>query len=269
MRLKNTVAIVTGAGLGIGRQIALTFSEEGAKVVAVDIIQENIDKVVGEIRAKGAEALGVNADVSDSTKVKHAVDETLKAFGRVDILVNNAGIWPNTFLVDLTEQQWDHVVGTDLKGTFNFLKAVLPTMVAQKTGKVVNIASIAGAVRSSPPQSPHAHYAAAKAGVLGLTRAAALELAPIGIRVNAIAPGGMLTPGSIAQLLAAAGKNSMLSAKDPEEALKILKGWGRIVPMRRIGEPIDIAKVALFLASDDSAYVTGQMIVADGGLTLT
>ncbi|MFC1970252.1 SDR family NAD(P)-dependent oxidoreductase [Chloroflexota bacterium] len=267
MRLKDKVAIVTGGGEGIGREIALVFNEEGAKVCVVDVIEESMEKTVGEIRARGGKAMGVRADVSSSTEVQCAVDETLKDFERVDILVNNAGIWPVAPLAELREEQWDKVLDTNLKGAFNCMKAVLPTMLAQRSGNIINIASVAGTVMGCPPLGPHADYAASKAGILGLTRAAALEVAPVGIRVNAIAPGAIMTPGSIGGTIPAQ-KVAGPTAEDVAKARRLIERFGQTVPIGRIGEPRDIAKIALFLASDDSAYVTGQMIVADGGWSI-
>jgi 3-oxoacyl-[acyl-carrier protein] reductase len=265
VRLKDKVAIVTGGGEGIGREIALIFNEEGAKVVVVDVVQESMEKVVGEIRATGGKAIGARADVSSGTEVERAIDETLKDFERVDILVNNAGIFPVAPLAELREEQWDKVLGINLKGAFNCIKAVLPTMLAQRSGNIINIASVAGTVMGCPPLGPHADYAASKAGMLGVTRAAALELAPMGIRVNAIAPGVIMTPGSIGVNIPAQKKVTGPTAEDVAKARRPIERFGQTVPVGRAGEPRDIAKVALFLASDDSAYVTGQMIVADGG----
>lgn len=268
MRLKDKIAIITGGGQGIGREIALVFDEEGAKVVVVDIVQETMEKVVDEIRARGGKAMGVRADVSSSTGVQRAVDQTLQDFERIDILVNNAGIWPVAPLAELREEQWDKVLDTNLKGAFNCVKAVLPTMLAQKSGNIINIASVAGTVIGCPPLGPHADYAASKAGILGLTRAAALELAPMGIRVNAIAPGAIMTPGSIGGAIPEQKKVTGPTAEDVAKVRKLIERFGQTVPIGRIGEPRDIATVALFLASDDSAYVTGQMIVADGGWSI-
>ena len=268
MRLKDKVAIVTGGGEGIGREIALVFNEEGAKVVVVDVIQESIEKTVGEIRARGGKATGAKADVSSSTEVQRAVDETLKDSERVDILVNNAGIWPVAPLAELIEEQWDKVLDTNLKGAFNRIKAVLPKMLAQRSGNIINIASVAGTVMGCPPLGPHADYAASKAGILGLTRAAALELAPMGIRVNAIAPGAIMTPGAISGAIPEQKKVTGPTAEDVAKVRRLIERFGQTVPIGRIGQPRDIAKIALFLASDDSAYVTGQMIVADGGWSI-
>jgi 3-oxoacyl-[acyl-carrier protein] reductase len=245
MRLENKIAIVTGAGQGIGRGIALALAKEGAKVVVSDISDKVYD-VVKEIQAVGSEALAVKADVSKSEDTMQLAAEAVKKFGRVDILVNNAGIYPFKALVEMTEQDWDKVLNVNLKGVFNCTKAVLPNMVQQKSGNIVNIASVAGVVVGWPYL---VHYSASKGGILGFTTTAAIELAQFGIRMNAIAPGAISTPG--AQVTS-------------EEQLKQTI---QMIPLKRMGQPEDIANLVVFLASEESSYITGQCIVADGGLT--
>lgn len=247
MKLENKVAIVTGSGQGIGKGIALEIAKEGAKVVVSDINQENIDRTVGEVNSLGSEAIGVKADVSNAKDVNELVEKTIEKFGKVDILVNNAGIYPFKPLTEMEEKDWDKVLNVNLKGVFNCTKAVLPEMAKQKSGNIINIASIAGAVVGYLNLS---HYSASKGGILGFTRSAALELAQYKIRVNAIAPGAIETPGT--KILG-------------DETLKQLV---QAIPLKRIGQPLDIAKAVVFLASDDSSYITGQMIIVDGGLTL-
>jgi 3-oxoacyl-[acyl-carrier protein] reductase len=247
MKLENKVAIVTGSGQGIGKGIVSELAKEGAKVVVSDINQENIDKTVNEINSFG-EAIGVKADVSNSEEVSQLVNVTVKKFGRVDILVNNAGIYPFKLLTEMEEEDWDKVLNVNLKGVFNCTKAVLPEMSKQKSGNIVNIASIAGAVIGYPNL---VHYSASKGGVLGFTRSAAIDLAQYKIRVNAIAPGGVETPGTEGTM-------------DNETSKQFIQ----MIPLKRMGQPIDIAKAVVFLASDDSSYITGQMIIVDGGLTL-
>lgn len=246
MRLKDKVAIVTGAGQGIGRGIALALAREGAKVVVSDI-SDKASEVVKEIEDLGSEALAVKADVRDSGKTEEMAKAAIDKFGRIDILVNNAGIYPFKPLIEMTEGDWDRVLGVNLKGVFNCTKAVLPKMIEQKSGSIINISSIAGSVVG---YSNLVHYSASKAGMLGFTRAAALELAQYGIRVNAIAPGAVETPGTKAL---------------GEEPLKQIE---QTIPLRRIGQPEDIANLVVFLASDESSYITGQLIIADGGLTI-
>jgi 3-oxoacyl-[acyl-carrier protein] reductase len=261
MRLKDKVAVITGAGRGIGRATALELAQEGAKVVVNDLFQQMIDGVVAEIKAQGHQAIGIRADVSEGSEVERAADQALKQWGRVDILANIAGIYPPVPLVEMKAEQWDRVLDVNLKGTFHWTKAVLPPMIAQKGGSIVNTASIDGAVLGQPTGSPELpHYAAAKAGVLGFTRAAAMELAQHGIRVNAIAPGSIETEGTKALAEGLGASEEMI--------VEGMKAFAETVPLKRFGQPIDIAKTALFLASDDSSYITGQLIIVDGGFCL-
>lgn len=246
MKLKNKVAIVTGAGQGIGKGIALELAREGAKVVVSDIDQEHIDETVKEIKKLGVDAIGVKADVSSSAEVEQMVRKVLVQFKTVGILVNNAGIYPFMPFTEMKEEQWDKVMAVNLKGCFNCTKAVAATMIKQKSGKIVNITSIAGGVVGFPNL---AHYCASKGGILGFTRGVALDLAPYKINVNAIAPGAIRTPGT-------AGSEDMM------------KQIEQMIPLKRIGEPNDIAKAVTFLASDDASYITGQLLVVDGGWTM-
>jgi len=238
---------VTGAAQGIGRGIALALAKEGAKVVVSDILDKNTE-VAREIEKLGSEALAVKTNVANSKEAEELAKAAIKKFGRIDILVNNAGIYPYKPLVEMSEEEWDRVISINLKGVFNCTKAVLPKMIEQKKGNIINICSIAGAVIGYVGL---VHYAASKGGVLGFTRAAALDLAQYGIRVNAIAPGGIVTPGT--------------TAFAGEEALKQA---ALAIPLKRMGQPEDIANMAVFLASDDSSYITGQLMVVDGGTTI-
>jgi 3-oxoacyl-[acyl-carrier protein] reductase len=246
MKLKDKVAIITGAGQGIGKEIALTFAKEGAKVVVTDITGKE-KEVAEEIKKMGREAIAVKVDVSKMEDAKKMAKETLKTFGRIDILVNNAGIYPFKLFVEMTESDWDKVINVNLKGTFNCTKAVVETMIKQKYGKIINITSIAGTVVGFLQLT---HYCASKAGITGFTRALALELAPYGINVNAIAPGPIETPGT-----QALGKEAYENFK-------------KAIPIGRWGKPEDIASLAVFLASDESSNITGQVIVSDGGYTV-
>jgi 3-oxoacyl-[acyl-carrier protein] reductase len=247
MKLKGKVAIVTGSGQGIGREIALAFAREGAKVVVTDVT-DKIHEVVKEIESSGSEALAIKVDVSSNKDTEEMAKKTLEKFGRIDILVNNAGIFPFKPLTEMREEDWDKVLAVNLKGTFLCTKAVLPAMINQKYGKIISISSIAGTVVGFPKL---VHYCASKAGIVGFTRGAALDLAEHGINVNAIAPGPIETPGATASV---GGKEAF-------------QQFVQAIPLKRLGQPIDIANLAVFLASDDSSFITGQCIVADGGFT--
>lgn len=229
--LKGKVAIVTGGTMGIGLGIADKLASLGAKVVVA---------AIHEVKTKH---YFVHCDVSDMNNVKAMVTETLKKFKRIDILVNNAGIFPNVPFKDMKEEDWDKVMAVNLKGVFNCTKIVSDFMMQQNSGKIINISSIAGYI-GFPGLT---HYCATKAGLMGFTRALALELAPYKINVNAIAPGAIETPG-------ASG-----GAKDQLNAI------AQIVPLKRVGQPKDIAEAAAYLATEASSYVTGQIITVDGG----
>jgi 3-oxoacyl-[acyl-carrier protein] reductase len=246
MKLKNKVAIVTGSGQGIGKGIALALAKEGANVVVSDIT-EKINDVAKEIEGLGSKALAIKADVSSSEDVKNMAKQTLDKFGKIDILVNNAGIYPFKPLTEMEEKDWDKVLDINLKGIFNCTKAVLTSMIEKKSGNIINIASIAGAVIG---YLNLVHYSSSKAGVMGFTRSAALELAQHKIRVNAIAPGIIETPGS--KVLGEETLNQFI----------------QMIPLKRMGQPRDIANLVVFLASEESSYITGQCIVTDGGLTI-
>lgn len=245
--LKDKVAIVTGAGLGIGRGIALSLAKNGVKVVVTDISDE-IFEVVKEIEASGSQGLAVKCDVTDREQVDDAVKRTLEKFGRIDILVNNAGIYPFKSFTEMTEEEWDKVMNVNVKGIFNFTKAVLPKMIEQKYGKIISTSSIAGSIVG---YASLVHYSASKAAIFGFTKALALEVAQYGINVNTVCPGAIDTPGTRKGLT--------------EEAYVQVK---KTIPLGRWGQPEDIANVVVFLASDKSSYITGQCIVADGGTTL-
>jgi len=265
MKLKDKIAVVTGAGQGIGRETALELAREGANIAVNDVNQETIEKVVAEIKAQGQEAIGIRADVSKREEVEQAFKNVLTQWGRVDILANIAGIFPPVFLMEMTEEQWDRVLNVNLKGIFNCTKAVLPAMIAQKGGSIVNVASLAGAI-GGEPGGPIGlvHYAASKGGVLGFTRSAAQELGQHGIRVNAIAPGGVVTEGTMA-----ISKSLGFADFSAEMLAEAAKAHIEMVPLKRMGQTIDMAKTILFLASDDSSFITGQLIVVDGGITLS
>lgn len=244
--LRDKVVIVTGAGQGIGREIALSFAKNGAKTVLIDI-SETIFEVLKEIESIGAQGIAIKCDVSNSSETEKAVNKAIEKFGKIDILVNNAGIYPFKQFKDMSEEEWDRVLNVNLKGVFNFTRAALPKMIEQRRGKIINIASIAGAIVGF---SNLAHYSASKAGIVGFTRALALEVAQYGINVNAISPGPILTPGTRGMR---------------EENFEQIR---RSIPLGRWGRPEDVANLALFLASEKSDFITGQNIVIDGGYTI-
>jgi 3-oxoacyl-[acyl-carrier protein] reductase len=247
MRLKGKFALVTGAARGNGKAIALSFAEEGANVLVNDIDLELAAKLAKDIKDLGRQALAVKANVSKTADVEKMVAEALREFGRIDILVNNAGIFRKAFAVEMTDEQWDETIRVDLKGVFNCCRAVIAPMTRHNYGRIVNISSIDG-LRGC---SGYAHYAAAKAGVIGLTRSLARELAPYGICVNAVAPGMIDTD----------------MTKD--RIAKYKHDYEKQIPLGRIGKPKDVAGAVTFLASDEASYMTGQTINVDGGWVMT
>jgi 3-oxoacyl-[acyl-carrier protein] reductase len=249
MKLEGKVALVTGGSRGIGRAIALTYAKEGANL-AINYINnaDEAEAVVTEIKKMGRKALVIKADVSKTTDVKKMIESTLKAYGKLDILVNNAGILIPTNLLDTTEEDWDKVMATNLKGPFLCTREAAKTMIKQRYGKVINTSSISG-LGCNP--TGEGSYGCAKTALIMLTSIYAQELGPYGINVNALAPGWI--------------KTDMTKGKSGAQAEEIDKRKAGLAAMRRIGDPQDIANLALFLASDESSFITGQVIVADGG----
>ena len=248
-RLEGKVAIVTGAGRGIGAEIARTFAREGAGVVIASLIREEIDQVAEELRKAGHTALPLQTDVTVKAEIASMVQRTQEEFGRIDILVNNAGtIRPAGFL-ETTEADWDTIQTVDLKGLFLCTQAVAPHMIRQRYGKIVNISSMAAHGWYMPG---FASYCAAKAAVNNLTTYTARELGEYGINVNAVAPGEILTALTY-------------QGQEKEEVEKKLKHSRAMTMVKRIGEPKDVASLVLFLASDESSYITGEVISVDGG----
>ncbi|MCC2249316.1 3-oxoacyl-[acyl-carrier-protein] reductase [Virgibacillus sp. AGTR] len=245
--LKGKNALVTGASRGIGRSIALELAKQGANVTVNYAGSEDKAKaVVEEIKAMGSNAFIVQADVADEASVKSMIKEVVSNFGSLDILVNNAGITRDNLLMRMKEEEFDQVINTNLKGVFVCTKAVTRQMMKQRAGKIVNVASIVG-VSGNPGQ---ANYVAAKAGVIGLTKTTAKELASRNIHVNAVAPGFIST--------------DMTDALTDEQQKEMLA----MIPLNKLGEPEDVAKVVRFLASDDADYITGQTIHIDGGMVM-
>ena len=247
-KLDQKVAIITGAARGIGKQIAVTFAREGADIVIGDISEMEV--AAQEIRNLGRKVITVKTDVSRKEEVKNLVDTAIDNFKKIDILVNNAGINRRVSLLEMSEEDWDAVLDVNLKGTFLCTQAVAKYMVSQKYGKIINIASTAG-LRVVVDRG-QANYTSSKAGVIQLTRACAAELGPDGINVNAIAPGVILTDIHYAK-------------KTPAEVEQFFENVKKVTVLGRLGTPQELANVVLFLASDDSSFVTGQVIVADGG----
>jgi 2-deoxy-D-gluconate 3-dehydrogenase len=256
--LKGNGAIVTGAGMGIGQAIAFRLAEAGAAVTITDIDLEAANKTVEQIIASGGTAQAIQADASSSDDALRATEATVKAFGSLDILVNNAGIFPHASVLDISEEMWDRVLDINVKGVYFYSRAAATEMIkAGHGGKIVNMASMEGL----HPRHDLAHYVTSKAGVAMLTQALALELAPHNILVNAIAPGGILTPGTIAQR--ATLKSSGKSLKE------IYDNFMSRLPLGRMGEPDDVAKVVLFMVSAAADYMTGSIILVDGGYQLS
>jgi 2-deoxy-D-gluconate 3-dehydrogenase len=257
--LSGKRALVTGGARGIGQAIALRLSEAGAGVMIVDIDLDAAKDTVQQIRSKGGKAEAVCGDASSAWDVQKAVQATVDAFGGLDILVNNAGIFPLVPVLNVAEDLWDQVLDINLKGVFLYAKAAAQVMAdAGEGGRIINLASIDG----MRPNGMASHYNASKGGVLMLTKALALELAPHGILVNAVSPGGITTPGTDA-----AREKVMQSMGIREE--DILQGWIQRVPLKRMGEPDEVARVVLFLAGAAADFVTGANIVVDGGYLLS
>lgn len=247
MSLAGKAALVTGASRGIGREIALELARQGANVaVNFSGSEAKANEVVDEIKALGQEAFAIKCNVSNTEEVSEMVKTVIEQFGRLDILVNNAGITRDNLLMRMKEEEWDDVLNINLKGVFLVTKAVTRQMMKQRVGRIINISSVVGE-SGNPGQ---ANYVAAKAGVIGLTKTTAKELASRNITVNAIAPGFITTD---------------MTDKLPEDVkAEMLKQ----IPLARLGEPKDIAKAAAFLASDDSAYITGQTLHINGGMVM-
>jgi len=245
MRLKDKVALITGAGRGIGRETALLFAQEGAKVAVCDVIDEG-QQVADEIVERGGEATFVKADVTDREQVRKMVETVKGRFGRIDILVNNAGVLRDAQLLKLSEEDWDLVINVNLKGVFNVTQAVAPLMIEQGRGKIINVASVV-ALYGNFGQT---NYVASKAGVIGLTKVWARELGRKGINVNAVAPGFIQTE---------------MTAGVPEKVLEMMR---EKTPLQRLGTPRDVANAYLFLASDEADFINGAVLSVDGGLVV-
>lgn len=241
---KGKVAIVTGASRGIGRSIALALAAEGAKIVAVDVVPEGVEALAAEIKANGGEAVGIQGNVTLTADAEKMVEAAVGAFGRLDILVNNAGITRDGMLLRMKDEDWDAVLNVNLKGAFLCTRAASKVMSKQRYGRIINIASIVGQMGNAA----QANYCASKAGIIGLTKSNARELAKRNVTVNAVAPGFIAT--DMTDVL-------------PEKVKQELSAQ---IPMERLGSADDIAHAVLFLAMERSAYITGQVIGVNGGM---
>lgn len=245
MLLSEKTALITGGARGIGKEIALAFAREGANIAFTDLELNDLTiQTSNELKALGVKVQAYASDAANFDAAHAVVDDVLKDFGRIDILVNNAGITRDTLLMRMTEAQWDQVIQVNLKSAFNFTHAVTPVMMRQRAGSIISLSSVVG-INGNAGQ---ANYAASKAGIIALTKSVAKELGSRGVRANAIAPGFIITD---------------MTKALPEETLK---QFVSIIPMKRGGEPQEVAKVALFLASDLASYVSGQVIQVNGAM---
>ena len=247
MRLKDKVAIVTGAGRGIGLGITLALAREGARVAACDIRADLLHEALAEIEALGGEARAFQMDVTQQAQIQHVVDQTLDRWGTIDILVNNAGIYEVLPFEEIGEAQWDRLLAVNLKGAFFCCQAVVPAMKRQGSGRIISIASSAGKTGGT---LAGAHYSVSKAGVICLAKQLARELGPHGITVNAVAPGRIDTP-------------MIHTVSDEENA-----AFARRTPLGRLGTPQDVAGAVVFLASDEASFITGEILDVNGGLLI-
>jgi 3-oxoacyl-[acyl-carrier protein] reductase len=242
----NKVAVITGSGRGIGGEIAREFSDKKAKVVLTDIRYENLEDIYNELKRENPNVLTIPADVSKLSDAQQLIDKTLEKFNQIDILVNNAGITRDNLVMRMSEEEWDLVIATNLKGTFNCIKAISRQMMKQRYGRIINISSVVGRMGNAG----QTNYAASKAGIIGLTKSVAREFASRNITCNAVAPGFIET---------------RMTAVLDEKVVEALKSQ---IPLGRLGKVGDVAKLVCFLASDDASYITGQVINVDGGMVM-
>ncbi len=253
MRIKNKVVIITGAGSGIGRETAILFAKEGAKVAVTDVDEkagkETVDEIIKVLEqdpdCKG-DAFFAKLDVSNREQARQVIQDVITRYGKVDVLINNAGIIQDDLITKMTEEEWDKVIDIDLKGPFHMTQAVAYDMIKRGNGEIINVSSIVG-IYGNVGQ---VNYASAKAGLIGMTKTLAKELGKKGVRVNAIAPGFIYTP---------------MTAKVPEKILEMMK---EKTPLKRLGQPVDVAYVLLFLASEEANFINGALIPVDGGLSI-
>lgn len=247
MLLENKTALITGAAKGIGKAIAMKFAAEGASIAFTYLSSKDAAmETKRELEALGVKVLAIQSDASDFESAAGVVEQVLSEFSTIDILVNNAGITKDGLMMRMSEGQWDAVINANLKSAFNYIHAVIPSMLRNRCGSIVNISSVVG-MHGNAGQS---NYAASKAGLIGLAKSLAREVGSRGVRVNVVAPGFIMTDMTAAV------------------AAETVKAWEADIPLRRGGTPEDVAKVCLFLASDMAAYVTGQVIAVDGGMAM-
>ena len=253
MRLQEKIAIVTGAGSGIGRATALLFAQEGARLVLNDINRERLDKVVAEVGEK--QSRGVVGDLAQEDTARRLAQEAVTAFGRIDILVNNAGIFMTKDITEMTEAEWDHLMNTNLKSMFLCCKYVIPNMLQHKKGAIVNLASVSSFVGQEMEGVSSFAYNITKAGALQLTKSLATRYAEDGIRVNCVCPGAIET--------------NIITRATPAETAALWQEFVPVHPMGRCGQPHEVAQAILFLASDEASFVTGCPLLVDGGWLAT
>jgi len=246
MDFKGKTVLVTGSARGIGKAIARKFAGKGAKIVISDVLAELAEETAEEFKKDGFDAIAIKADVTNKDDVKNLIDETVAKFETLDVVVNNAGITRDTLMMRMKESDWDLVLNINLKGAFLVIQAASKVMMKQRSGKIVNISSVVGKMGNAG----QANYSASKAGLLGLTKSAARELASRNITVNAVAPGFIKTE---------------MTDKLPDD---VKADFEKTTPLSRFGDPEDIANAVAFLASDDASYITGQVLGVDGGMTM-
>lgn len=257
-RFEKKVVLITGAANGIGKACAERFAKEGAFIVCLDVTDQINEAAAQGCRDLGAEAIALHCDVTNKEEIQQIVDTVMKKWGRIDVLVGSAGIYTGAPLTEVALKTWQRTIDINLTGVFLTCQAVVPVMMAQKSGSIINISSMAG--KTSWPAS--AEYSASKSGVIGLTRSVAMELAPFGATANAVCPGNTLTD----MVRSVAGKVGAMDGKTGEEWLQMR---ANDCPMKRLAEPWEMAGVVAFLASEDSRYLTGQAIEVDGGLIMS